>query len=307
MFNKLPLRLSLLLVGLILAPVFLAAIGMGIWYYNNQVDRAIETQQLQSQRFEQAIADLTAQRVDELHALVQVNGLNELDIEQQQALLSNLLVEKQAYNLLVIADPDGQERVKVSRLELVTEADLGNRAEDALFNQAIASESAQASEVFFDPSNGEPLLTIAVPLYDLRSGELSSVVLGDFRLELIGTLITELQTSTDSDLAIYLLNSTGQVVAHPNPTIVLQRTEFEATTADGEATGLENATALITTQELSLLNQTFLLVSEQPTVADDIRNELIPLAALVILVGILVATVALMMVGQVLKQPTPSQ
>lgn len=265
MFKRLRTRLTAIFVVLAILPLSLASASTGLQFYNREIDQSIEKQVILNTRFSQAIEDIITERISELTFLGEVTGLDQLPLEEQGDLVSGLLVKNEAYNGISIVNPDGEERVRVARLGVVTDSDLISHDDDELFQEVLASGEVRLSDVYIDPQTGEPLLDIVVPLVNFRSGEISTILIGNFRFRIIWDLVASLQQDVDGDLEIFLVNASGLLVAHANPTIVLRGTTFEVPKENGQSTGLEEESAFVTSQALTIANQTFTIVGEQDT------------------------------------------
>ena len=92
------------------------------------------------------------------------------------------------------------------------------------------------SPVYFNETTGEPFITIAVPLLDVRTGLVDGVLVSEVRLKKIWDLIMNLQTSPGQ--SVYIVDAQNKVVAHRNPSVVLRGTTFHVPDQDGIQPGL---------------------------------------------------------------------
>ncbi len=184
MFTKLRNRLTVFFLVVTLIPVLLIAFTIGYRTFTGDLNDSLERQQLISDRTNQSITDIFGERLNELTLLGTTNRLDQLAVSDVRGILSNLM-HGQAYNDISVISPDGQERARVSRLATVGDADLTNHSQDALFQNTVKTHQVGYSDVYFDAQTGEPLLTIAVPFNDQRSGTLSYVIFANFRFHLI--------------------------------------------------------------------------------------------------------------------------
>ena len=264
MLNKLRTRLTIIFVILTLIPVLTISTVIGYRSYTQSVDNSLQRQRLLSDRVNQAITDTFSQRVVELTQLGSTSRFDQLTTAEQRGLLSNL-IHNQAYNDISVLAPNGKEQVHVSVFATVTEADLIDYSQNTLFQEAVKSGAVNYSSVFFDTQTGEPLLAIAMPFYDQRSGEISHVLLANFRFSLIWSLVAKLESQIGQDLHIFVTDGTGAVIVHANPTIIFQKRTYQAPASDSQGTGLDGDSSLITQQTIQLGNQQFNIIVEAPT------------------------------------------
>src|SRR5690606_915352 len=112
--------------------------------------------------------------------LTEVAGLTSLDEDAQRDALLTLLTRQPAYYQVAMLDADGQETIRLTRGELVR-SDLVSRADDPLFQQAVETGSISFSPVHFNQSARDQLITIAVPVQNLFTGEVGNVLIAEVR------------------------------------------------------------------------------------------------------------------------------
>jgi PAS domain S-box-containing protein len=291
MFDGLRFRLTLIFVGLAVAPLLLVGAIMGQNSYDSLVQQNLAMQKETVARIGAEIQAFVDGRENELLLLSKVQGLEVLERGQQRALLSNLLLHQQLYQELALLDARGQELLRISRSGVVAESDLQDRAGTDVFLFPIREGETYFGPVRFDQIVREPLITLAVPLVDLLSGEVSFVLVGDLRFKPIWDLLAEIEMPQGRD--VYVVDQTGRVVAHRNPTVVLRETIVDLSDADGRAKGLSGSDVIIARDELRLGDQVLVVVAEHP-VSDALRLATQALwVAVIVTLGLLVTAVVL--------------
>jgi PAS domain S-box-containing protein len=206
---------------------------------------------------------MITQHVDELALADKVYGFEQQSVQKQQDLMRSLLTQREAYEQVIVMDPSGVERFRVYRFDAASDT-MTNRSVEGVFQDVVSTREISFSDVYFSEQTHEPILTIGVPFFDLRSGAIRSVVLADFRFKLVWELVTSLALNDGGETDVFVTVPSGLVVAHKNPSIALRGTVFEIPEADGEATGLEGESAVVATQILTVENMQFVLVAQQP-------------------------------------------
>ncbi len=304
MFNKLRTRLTVIFVILTLIPVLVVSLILGYRGFTQSFNDSLQRQQLLNDRANQAITDTFALRVNELSLLGNTPQFAQLTTAEQRGLLGNLL-HNQAYNDISIIDAAGREKAKVSLFATVGDADLTDLSRDPLFQQTLKEGKPGYSSIFFDALTGEPLLTIAIPFYDQRSGSLSHVIFANFRFYLVWSIVAQLETQGGQGLQVFLTDTSGTVIAHANPTIVYKKQVFKLPAQDGQMIGLDGVTvALVAQQKITLGEQQFIIVSQEAVdIALKGATETAISAALIALLTILVAIGVIIVVARQIVQP----
>lgn len=171
-----------------------------------------------------------------------------------------LLMSNDIYDKLIVLDQKGQTKVYMSRLGL-SSADKGDHSADDEFTAAMESGEAYYSPVRFEEVSGEPLMSIAVPLEDRRSGVREGVLLAEVRLKKIWNLISEVKVEPGQ--SVYIVDAKGKLVAHRNPSLVLKGLQFDIPEHEGIHAGLTGEKAVVVVQRASFGEVEFNIVAEQ--------------------------------------------
>jgi len=174
---------------------------------------------------------------NQLRLTSQVQGLQDLEQDKQQNILAELLSYQSVFDELVLLDSQGREQTSVSRANITGERS-GDRSEADEFVVPLASGQTYYSPVRFDQATGEPLMTIAVPLIDVRSGVTDGVLISEVRIKKIWDMIANLQVS--SGQSVYIVDAQDRVIAHRNPSVVLRGTTFQIPDQNGIQPGLSS-------------------------------------------------------------------
>lgn len=292
MFNSLRTRLTLLFVILSIIP--LAVVGILI------STRSFAVLQAQTINFEEQLAGRTAlslgsffsERQNELQVLTDVYGLGSLAPTSQRDVLLALLSEQPAYYALTLLDANGQETTRLTRGEIVTTNNLASRADDPLFQQTMASRAVNFSPVQFSEAARDRLITMAVPMENLFTGEISQVLVADLRFQNVQTeILRDLDLSADE--SVYIVDSSGVVIAHRNPNYVLRETNFAVPETSGRHAGLTGDDVILASDTIQLANTNLTAVAETPyanatAVAMDVRDLALAVMAGAVIISTLI-------------------
>lgn len=288
-FNSLRVRLTVLFVALTIIP--LVIVGTLI------ASRGFDTLQTQTVDFQEQVAQQTAiklsafftERQNELSVLTEVFGLTSLEAAEQRNVLLALLSKQQAYYELTLAQADGQETIQLIRGEIVTTADLTNRADDPVFQAAVTTGNVSYSPVYFNESARDRLITMAIPILDLFTGEIGDVLIAEVRFQNVEeNVLRDLTLAQGED--VFVIDSSGVVIAHRNPNLVIRETVFGLPETNGRQQGLSNEDAVLATSTIQLENLQLFVVAETTYAnATALASDLTNLAAIITGFTLLVA------------------
>lgn len=198
---------------------------------------------------------------DELQiaAKLQRNLLSRRD-GRVQSMLADLLMNRSAFEELALLGAEGTELARAVRSDVLSPV-LGSRADAAEFAVPALVREVYYGSVRFEEVRGEPLLTMAIPLIETRSGEVSGVLVADIRLKTIWNLIADLRLGA-GQLA-YIVDEQKRVVAHPNPSVVLRGTIVDTVHGEGLRQGLSGNSVIMAMSPVSIGAQRLYIVVEQ--------------------------------------------
>ncbi len=284
-------RLTIICMSLAICPLLLVGVVL--------TQRSFTVQRAQALALQQQVAHQVAAKVDrfirerehELRLIAEVRGLSQLDKEQQRGLLAELLAYQDVYDELILLDNQGQEQLYLSRLNVISAAELGTRSGAEEFEKPEANAETYFSSVRFDDATGEPFMTIAIPLFDLQSGLLNGVLVADFRFKTVWNLLAAVPLKSTED--IYIVDQNHRVVAHRSPTVVLKETYFPLPGHEDEGihTGLGGKNVAFAVEALRLGEQTLTIVAEKPV------SEALELAITTVYVVTIVILITLVVAG----------
>lgn len=275
--NSLRGRLTLIMIGLAVVPWLF--VGAGLTY------RSFGVQQQQAEDLEVAVAEHIAAETDafvtsreaELYAVTAVNSLVTLAPAEQAVVLRRLLAQEASTEELTLLAADGRQVMRIARHEATSEADGGSQPIGHVFNFAgevtwndapeytipRTERRTYYSPVEFDEATGQPLMTISIPLYDLRTNDLTNVLVSRFQFNTVWQLLVDYETRTGEQ--VYIVDVNGRVVAHRTPSVVLSGTTYEVPETAGQHSGLNGDDVVLGVTTLQLGTQQLNVISEITT------------------------------------------
>mgnify|MGYP000464239835 CR=1 FL=1 len=138
-------------------------------------------------------------------------------------ILDSLLAYTSGYETLILVDSQGNEMAKVSRFELFEKDSLGSQAESTPFLTAKQGQSYISSVRI--SQYGEPLVTLAIPTRNLYR-EIEGALIADVNLKYMWDVVATIDVGSGG--YVYVIDDNGQIIAHRNSSLVLQRQDVRA-------------------------------------------------------------------------------
>ena len=255
-------QLRLAFVGLAIVPLLIVGVVTAWQSSLAQRQQALELQAETARRAATEVASFINGLVEELRVVAQVHHLTNLDSETRHSVLSRVSSFGDDFEELALLNSSGQEQVRVSRVKAVTSLDLADRSSEDEFLIPVSTGETYYSPVRFDRVTGEPFMTIAVPLVDVRSGLVDGVLVADVRLKEIWDLIAQIRIGESG--SAYIVDDQGRVLAHRDPSVVLRGTQYVLPQSDGIHQGLTGANVVLASEVVPLGYQTLSVVTERP-------------------------------------------
>ena len=202
--------------------------------------------------------EMLEQRLGELDRF---GGFVPLDPAAKRGVLDQLAADRRLFREVSLIDRRGKERYCVSNLRAVSLPELRDQADDPLFRHILDGGGNQFGPIHFAADNGEPLITLAVPFIDLRSGELAEVVSAELRIKLVLDDIIDVAVAAGT--SVFIVDGGGRVVAHRNPSVVLREARYAIDPSRGVREGIEGGEVIAATAPFVAGERTFHVVVER--------------------------------------------
>ena len=309
MFNSLRARFTIILIGLAIGPLLIAGIILAQQSLATERARAYNLQSQVAQNIAAAIEAYIQGRVTELTTLGNdIRGLGEPDRTQQLSLMLSMLSsgpDQDAYEELILLDENGQERVRLSRQDIVPSNELGNRSGAEEYRIPKSTRKTYFSPVRFDEKTGKAIITVAIPLYEPRSVQLKGVLIANIDFATISKLLSQSQVGAGQ--VLYVTDSDGGVIAHQNRGLNIQGLTINLPEKADTQRGLDGTNVVLAVHSIQLEGQSLLVVAEQPnSQALQLAYTTILTTSLVVVFAIALAIVIAFVAAKQIVQPIQS-
>ena len=139
-------------------------------------------------------------------------------VEQRRIDFIRLLRQAPAVTELTWLDPQGREQLKVSRIAMDVMASGVDRSGEPRFKEAVA-QGIHRSPVFFY-KDSEPYMTLALAGTSRSAG----VMVAEVNLKFIWDVVSAIRVGREG--FAYVVDSQGRLVAHPDISLVLRKTDL---------------------------------------------------------------------------------
>lgn len=208
----------------------------------------------------------------------------------EEMMLMQVFASNRGLSELALLDENGQEVFHQARRRVIAPDDLANRADDELFRIPATRQQVYYGAVRFEESTGEPLIDIAIPYVDLRSGQVTQVMIATLQIAPVWDAVASVLVSEGQD--VFVVDSQNRVVAHRNPSVVLSGTTFEVPQSFGQYTGLGGEQVVLAYEPIELGAQSFTVVAQVPTsVAYRAAYDALTTTVLVVVAAVVLATI----------------
>ena len=283
MRNSIRRRLILIFIGLAIGPLLVVGAILAWRSFTSLQQQSLLLQQEAAKRVNIQVVAFFQELEREMQFTIQTQNLEKLDQDHTGA-LSDLLAYQPAFDELHLLDSQGRERSGVYRLGFAatTTADLSQTEE---FTIPKTTGQIYYSSIFYDETTSEPLMTIAIPVINLRTGSVDGVLVSVARIKKVWDLIAGIDVSQGQ--SIFIVDAQGKVVAHRNPSVVLRDTSFNVPKQNGIQPGLNGERVVLAFDSMSLGQQELTIVAEQT-----LTEALAPAINIVFITLVLVLVVA---------------
>ncbi len=235
--------------------------------YKTQINQNIELQQEIAEQATDKIDSLVNTLVDDIEQHIHVGNLLNLPLVRQKILLSQIMSHKDSnhdhvFNEISLLDPYGKEIARVSRIANFTADDLRDRSTVPEFVSLTKQEQIFFSPVFSDPLTMESYMIISRAFDNPVNGALAGVITAQVRLKKILDKLTSHPLGKTGYL--YISDAKGQIVAHPNPSVVLRGTRTQHLAPPGIHAGLDGTRVIKVSRKLYLSNMVLFVITEKP-------------------------------------------
>ena len=265
MVNSLRRKLILAFFGMAVGPLILAGTTLVAATFWLQQEQSMAVQSQLGRSIGNEVRAYLGQLVLALEGPIRQSGLARLGREDRQDLVNGLLAFEPMFVEVSVTDDTGVELAHANRYRADSRV---MNADTAVLPEVVAARRSRTTAmggVHYDEATNEPVIGIAVPAIAPASGKVEGVVVVKARFRRVWEMVAP--PPGLGDLNAYVLDASGHVVAHSNPSVVLSQTTVIPAPVEGFHRGLSGKPSLIAVETVGNGAWRFVVVVEQPLVS----------------------------------------
>jgi PAS domain S-box-containing protein len=257
--RSLRLRLLSAFIGLAFLPILVVGAVLMLILFNFQQAEIRHRQQDQLARVVVESEQFFRHLEDRLRDLNRFQRIIRLPAAEQRDRLMMLMADRHDIEELALLDGQGREVHLVSDKSVMRQETASHAGHDE-FRVVTTTLDTYAGPVHLERETGEPLMEIAVPCLDPVSGKVEAVLVATTRLRKLWQVAGAIALSPGQ--VVYAVDGRQQVIAHPNPSVVLRQTPAPADLGADSRNGLSGAPVFAAHHVFRFGQQTFTIVAE---------------------------------------------
>jgi putative methionine-R-sulfoxide reductase with GAF domain len=201
------------------AIVLVISSGFQIAYnYQTQRDVVFSQQRLIAQEAALAVRSFVEDKFNVLETAVKLENVVDVSAEGQERILGNALGFQPAFRQLALFDAEGHLLSQSSRLVQARSQEFVNQVTEEVLPNSEQTDR-YISEVIVDNESSEPLIIIAVPIFDVL-GDFQGTLTAELNLKFMWDLVDQLEVG-DTGYA-YVVDKDGDLLAFADTARVLK-------------------------------------------------------------------------------------
>jgi C4-dicarboxylate-specific signal transduction histidine kinase len=176
--------------------------------------------------------------------------------------LSALVISNNNLDQIIFLDKDGYEVSHVHRYKILSIEEHEDYSKKIVYIYPKLNKSLYFGDIRFANATGEPVAEISFDVRDPQTSHIIGVVIATLRLKPIWNMLANINVQKGQQ--IYILDSNGRLIAHPNPSMVLKNITYNIT-GDQFTKGITGEHAYLKYTKVNVGNQFFTVVSEHST------------------------------------------
>jgi len=176
----------------------------------------------------------------------------------KQALYS-LVMSTSNFDQILFLDGQGKEISHVHRYKILNIESHKDYSVDISYIYPKLNQSLYFGSITFTQETSEPVANVSFDIREPQTSNLIGVIIATIRLKPIWNLLANINVQKGQQ--IYILDSDGRLIAHPNPSLVLKNITYNIDSKEFTK-GLLGDHAFVKYTKINIGNQFFTVVSE---------------------------------------------
>jgi diguanylate cyclase (GGDEF)-like protein/PAS domain S-box-containing protein len=218
-------RLKRALIALALLPLVIG-LGAQLWLsFSTQQVQLYDQYQRRVNSLARVVQQFFSDAEDDLKQPQRFWSFHQLSTAAQERILLDLAAHNNAFTRIVWLGPDGRQRVFISVRD-IEEGSNRDWSGKSFVSNAMKSGRVSYGSFEIHPKTGEPLLDLAMPLHDARTGALVGVLAANLSLKNVWASIGSLAQGTRDES--FITDGRQHIIGHMNPSVALAGLTFQS-------------------------------------------------------------------------------
>ncbi len=206
-------------IGLAVGPLLLFG-SLGGWFaFRAALENAVLFEQTRAAEAAHVLRNHLTELESEIRGVARFQDYFSLPRAQRLDALLEIISGQPLLRDLTLVSANGEEIGSVSGVEIQASGAGRNWRDNRLFQAAKTDETVRCGDPFDDPQSGEPVLDMAIPFPDKKTGGVKAVILARIKLRFIRAYLEDYALVPGETL--YVCDGAGRIISHPDPSLAL--------------------------------------------------------------------------------------
>ena len=262
MFISLKTKVVLSFFFLVIVPVMLGAYVITEQVHSTELEQLNIIHTQMTKRVASELENYILQNAEILKQRTTSYVIDYSDKNKIDKSLTALVIANSNLDQIIFIDNNGQEISHVHRYKILTIEDHDDYSNKIVYIYPKLNKSLYFGDIRFANATGEPVAEMSFDIKNPQTSQTIGVIIATIRLKPIWNLLANINVQKGQQ--IYILDSNGRLIAHPNPSLVLKNITYNIS-GEQFTKGITGEHAYIKYTKVNVGNQFFTVVSEHST------------------------------------------
>lgn len=293
-------KLILTCIALATIPILIISAILSSQSSSALKDSASQQLEVEADRVAIAVGNYIRELQNILTLTAKTRSFISLPTPQKKQILEELLSYENRFDDFKLITPEGKVLIHLNRVHFIPQNQDAHYSDLEEIGSVMKSQTTHFGDISFN-SNGEPRLVMTIPLISIYTGQIKFILFSTIRLKKVWDILAEL---SQSDNTVMLVDSAGNIVGHPDPSIPLSRRQFLVPPfKTGVGVTLKGEPAILATKTLVYEDRQLTIISYKTLdKALELSHRILRINLWIIIPALLVAiALAIIIIGNIIK------
>lgn len=261
MFVSIKKRLTLSFILASIVPLFLFSTVLLYAEYTVQKKQTFLIQKEEAIRISQDIKVYFEGLEKDIEFLFKITSFVASKKSKKENYLSKMISKENQFERLTLTDKQGKELFYSDRITPYKETKKAKYINKELIDRALKDKQNYYGNIYFSKKNFEPLIDAAFLVKNLKTLEVDNILIAKMRFKKVWKILSSLDYLDGEE--IFVTNSDNMIVAHKNPSIVINKTLITKPKENGFLLNRNNEYVLRSSNSFELNGTTFHVIVQR--------------------------------------------